>query len=229
MMADAIEAHPKLMRTVNDAEVLAGSETLVIARRRNPALIVADRGVAGDIEEGQAAFTRVRPIRSRDAEYFRAPVLPNVGALTDVPHAGETVRGVVEFIGAETVCVTDSGEVHGRIARSRPAIAQAITTSRAQTEHAGYIGLHVAIAREHVQLLGEIVVDLEVHVLPVHLLAGGIEIVIREPGPVRGREKGLNFLSDRTDLVGGNLVPGERRASRAVCITHPPADRRWER
>src|SRR5580765_2194928 len=105
MMADAIEAHPKLVRTVNDAEVLAGGEALVVARRRNPALIVADRGVARDIEERQAAFPRVRTIRSRNAEYSRAPVLSNVGALTDVPHAGETVSSVVEFIGAETVRV----------------------------------------------------------------------------------------------------------------------------
>jgi len=51
LMADAIEAHAKLMRTVNDAEVLAGGETVIVAQRRDPALIVADRGVAGDIEK----------------------------------------------------------------------------------------------------------------------------------------------------------------------------------
>src|SRR6266851_6615229 len=105
VMADAIKTHAELMRTMDDAEVLARGETLVVAIRRDPTLIIANRGVAGDIEERQSAFPGVRPIRSRDAEYIRTPVLSNVSALTDVPHPGETIRRVVQLSGTEAVGV----------------------------------------------------------------------------------------------------------------------------
>src|SRR5437016_1592721 len=106
-MTDTIEAHSKFMRTVDNSEILAGSETLVVPKRGNPALVVTNIGVASYRKEGQTAFSWIGAVRTGNTENIRSPVLAEILPGADMPEACETIYGVVYLVRAQAVCVTN--------------------------------------------------------------------------------------------------------------------------
>ena len=222
-VADGIDTPAELVRAVDLGEVhgvgVAAIRVEVGVRRGAVApggeAVVDARltGVADVVGEGLAA------VGAGDAPDFRAPVLAVVGTGGFIAEAGVAEDAINEDGGAEGVVEAERRDVDA--GEGGADLAEAGTGERAESAGALDGGLHERVLAPHHELLGHVVVRLDVVLVARERERGRGEVVAGEAGGVlRGLVRQGGHLLDLQPGGGeerrGDLVVWERRAVGAI-------------
>ena len=154
LVLDEVNTKAKVVGAPGPIEVRHVSVDAIVADDGAPVVLVAEAGVAGDVEDGEAALADIGTVGAGNLEDFEANVLAIVGPDGVMVHQGATEVGVEQDGGRDDIADAAAKNVGLVIAiadagRARRA-ARVAAEGLAQRHAAEHRGNHHAVFAEHV-------------------------------------------------------------------------------